>query len=165
MGVSSINEIEYMETFAKYLLGYFLVRSLLFNLVGLIRSLLVITWDKVPAHITYTNIDASVAVKGVRNYDVDIWFYYYYKDKMYNSKQFAFNYSNNPLLSLHKFTLWRLKRKKQVFARVNPKDPNNAVIFTGINLFHIMNLCLPILSGPSKLVELELIKKISNKVK
>jgi hypothetical protein len=152
-----------METFAKYLLGYFLIRSILFNLIGIVRSLLVLKWDKVPAHLTYTNIDASIEIKGVRNYDVDIWYYYHYKGKTYNSKQFAFNYSNSPLMSLHKLTLWRLKKRKQTFARVNPKDPNQAVIFSGVNFFHLVNLCLPVVSGPTQFVEFEFIKKITKR--
>lgn len=152
-----------MEAFAKHLLIYFLIRSILFNLVGIVRSLLALTWDKIPAHLTYTNIDASVDVKGVRIYAVDIWYYYHYKDKTYHSKQFAFDYSNSPLLSLHKLTLWRLKKRKQTFARVNPKDPNQAVIFPGVNLFHLINLCLPILSGPTQFVEFEFLKKITKR--
>ena len=139
-----------MEIFVILFLGYFLMRSVLFNLLGIIRSLLALTWDKVPAYLTYTNMEISAAIEGVNNYKVDIWYCYNYQEKTYNSKHFAFNYSNGPLASIHKLTLRRAIRKREIYARVNPRDPKQAVIFSGINFFHIVNLFLPIISGPYK---------------
>ena len=149
-----------MEIFVNYLLVYLLLRSIIFNVVGILRSLFVFTWIKVPASLTYTNIEEPVAVEGVKVYEVDIWYSYSYESEIYTSKQFAFNYSNSPLRSLHKITMKRLKNRKQIFARVNPKNPNQAVLFSGVNMFHIVNLCLPIISGPYQFIEVETIKKL-----
>ncbi|WP_019275248.1 DUF3592 domain-containing protein [Vibrio coralliilyticus] len=149
-----------MEIFVKYLLGYLLLRSIIFNVVGILHSLFVFTWIKVPASLTYTNIKESRVAEGVKLYEVDIWYSYSYESENFTSKQFAFNYSNSPLLSLHKITMKRLKNKKQIFARVNPKNPNQAVLFSGVNLFHIVNLCLPIISGPYQFIEVQTIKKL-----
>ena len=115
---------------------------------------------KVPVSLTYTNIEESPAVEGVKLYEVDIWYSYSYETENFISKQFAFNYSNSPLLSLHKITMKRLNNRKQIFARVNPKNPNQAVLFSGVNLFHIVNLCLPIISGPYQFAEVQAIKKL-----
>ena len=158
--VGSIYRFEYMEIFVKYLLGYLLLRSVIFNVVGILRSLFVFTWVKVPVSLTYTNIEESPAVEGVKLYEVDIWYSYSYETENFISKQFAFNYSNSPLLLLHKITMKRLNNRKQIFARVNPKNPNQAVLFSGVNFFHIVNLCLPIISGPYQFAEVQAIKKL-----
>ncbi|WP_199611596.1 DUF3592 domain-containing protein [Flocculibacter collagenilyticus] len=162
--VNSIFRFEFMEVFVKYLLSYLLLRSIIFNLVGILSSLFTCTWNKVPASLIHTKIEASRAAKGVKVYDVDIWYSYSYESENFTSKRFAFNYSSNSFSSLHKIILRRLKNKKQIFAWVNPKDPNQAVLFSGVNLFHIVNLCLPIISGPYQFVEMKTLKNLFKKV-
>ncbi|WP_394175987.1 DUF3592 domain-containing protein [Thalassotalea litorea] len=153
-----------MEIFVKYLLGYLFLRSIIFNLVGILRSFFVFSWVRVPASIMYTNIEASSSVKGSKLYEVEIWYSYSYKNEGFTSKRFAFNYSSSPLSILHKITLRRLNNKKQIFARVNPKDPTQAVLLSGVNLFHIVNLCLPIISGPYQFIEVQAFKTIFKKL-
>ncbi|TAA42565.1 DUF3592 domain-containing protein [Corallincola spongiicola] len=152
-----------MEKFGLALLIYGIARSVIFNLVGVARSLWALTWKRVPGCLTYCNIESSIAIRGARLYKLEIWYSYVVEGKQYTSKRFAFNYSENSLLSVHKLTRWQARRPRSLSVRVNPKNHEHAVIFAGVTGFHVINLLLPLLSGPMQFVERQLIRQLTSK--
>ncbi len=140
-----------MEIFVAILLVFLVYRSVSYNLKGIYHSLLALRWDSVDGFITYSSLNNYRSpYKRVKVYELSIWYAYQHNGKDYTSKRFAFNYSNNSFSFIGKMMLWNIRRNRNFKVYVNPLDSKDAVLIRGLTLFHVVNLCLPIISGPFK---------------
>jgi hypothetical protein len=118
-----------------------LILVLIHTLFNVMRSLFASKWPKANGEVTYSDILEDFDGEE-RSFNPKVEYRYEVRGKEYYSQRIIFGYFGSVFKLSAKFIQNKFRVKQHITVAYNAKTPSESVLYTGLHLFHIIDVIL-----------------------